>query len=55
MPPESGFRMAGNWPQIRKKMTTPQFAYMTSSSNIFDIDVFLLSSLVTDQSFMSLP
>ena len=54
MPPESGFRMAGSWPQIRKKMTTSQVANMTPSSNIFDIDVFLLSSLVTDQT-MSLP
>ena len=31
---------------------TLQFSKMKSSSNYFDVDVFLLSSLVTDPSFM---
>ena len=31
---------------------TSQFISMTSSSNVFNVDVFLLSSLVTDLSFM---
>ena len=33
---------------------TSQFGDMASSSNIFDVAVFLLSSLVTGPSFMSI-
>ena len=41
---------------IYRKMTiTSQFADMTSSSNFFDAILFLLSSLVTGSSFMSIP
>ena len=39
---------------IRKKTMTSQFPDMTSSSNFFDVAVFLLSSLVTGPSFMSI-
>ena len=52
MHPESGLRMAQlaiNW---KKKMSS-QFVNMTSSSKFFEVVVFLLSSLVTDASFMS--
>ena len=38
---------------IRKKTMTSQFPNMTSSSNFFDVAVFLLSSLVTGPSFMT--
>ena len=53
MYPESGFRMAANLPKIGKKTTTSQYADMTSPSNFLDVAVFLLSSLVTGPSFMS--
>ena len=52
--PESGLRIAPNWPKIRKMTMTSQFSDMTSSSNFFDVVLFLLSSLVTGPSFMSI-
>ena len=51
--PESGFWTAPNWPKIRKMTMTSQFPDMTSSLKIFDVVLFLLSSLVTGPSFMS--
>ena len=52
--PESGLRIAPNWPKIRKMTMTSQFSDMTSTSNFFDVVLFLLSSLVTGPSFMSI-
>ena len=52
--PESGLRTAPNWPKIRKMTMTSQFSDMTSTSNFFDVVLFLLSSLVTGPSFMSI-
>ena len=52
--PESGFRTAPNWSEIRKMTMTSQFPDMTSTSNFFDVVLFLLSSLVTGRSFMSI-
>ena len=54
MRPESGFRTAPNRPEIGKRRITSQFADMVSSSNFFDIVLFLLSSLITGPSFMSI-
>ena len=54
MHPESGFRIAPNWPYIRKMTMTSQFAGMTACSNFFEFDLCLLSSLVTGPSFMSI-
>ena len=54
MRPESGFRIALNLIWIRKRSMIPQFSDMTSSSNLFDGAVFLLSNLVTGLSFMSI-
>ena len=51
--PESGLRIAPNWPKIRKMTMTSQFSDMTSTSNFFDV-LFHLSSLVTGRSFMSI-
>ena len=45
MRPESGFRIAPNWPKIKK---------MTMTSNFLDVVLFLLSSLVTGPSFLSI-
>ena len=53
MHPESGFQIAPNWPKIGKMTMMSQFSDMTSSSNIFEVDLFLLWSLVTGPSFMS--
>ena len=53
MCPESGLRTAPNWPEIRKMTMTSQFSETTSTSNFFDVVLFLLSSLVTGLSFMS--
>ena len=50
--PESGLRTAANWPKIRNM--TSQFFWMTSSLDLFDVVLFLLSSLVTGLSFMSI-
>ena len=53
--PESGLRTASNWPKLRKMTTMmSQFSDMTSTSNFFDVVLFLLSSLVTGLSFMSI-
>ena len=51
--PESGLWTASNWPKIQKMTMTSQFSYMTSTSNFFDVVLFLLPSLVTGPSFMS--
>ena len=48
---ESGLRTAPNW---QKVAMTSQFSDMTSTSNFFDVVLFLLSSLVTGPSFMSI-
>ena len=52
--PKSSLRTAPNWPKIRKMPMSPQFSDMTSTSNFFDVVLFLLSSLVTGPSFMSI-
>ena len=52
--PESGFRTAPSWPKMKKMTMTSQFSNMTSSSNFFDLVLFLLSILVTSLSFMSI-
>ena len=49
---ESVFRIAPNWPKIRKMTMTSKFVDMTSSSNFFDVILLLLSSLVTGPSFL---
>ena len=52
--PESGLQAAPDWSKIRKMTMTPQFSDMMSKSNLFDGLLFLLSSLVTGPSFMSI-
>ena len=52
--PESGRRTAPNWSKFRKMTMHSQFSDMTSSSVFFDVILFLLSSLVTGPSFMSI-
>ena len=52
--PESALWTTLNWPKIRKITMTSQFPDMTSKSNFFDVVLFLLSSLVTGPSFMSI-
>ena len=47
MRPESGFRVAANWPNIGQKTMTSQFADMTSPSNFFEGSMFLSSSFFT--------
>ena len=54
MCPESGLLTAPNWPKIRKMTMTSQFPDMMSSSEFFDVVLFLLSNLVTGSSFMSI-
>ena len=54
MRPESGFRIAPNWSEIGQMTMTSQFSDMTSSSIFFEVVLFLLSSLVTGPSFMSI-
>ena len=54
MRPESGFRMATNWPEIGKNTITSQFADMASSSRFYGVTMFLLSNLVTGPIFMSI-
>ena len=54
MRPESDFRIVPNGPYVRKMTMTSQFAEMMSSSNFFDVALFLLSGLVTGPSFMSI-
>ena len=51
---ESGFRIAPDWPKVGKMTMASQFADMMSSPNFFDDVFFLLSSLVTGPSFMSI-
>ena len=52
--PESVLQIAPNWSKIRKMAMTSQFSDMTSTSNFFDVVLFVLSSLVTGPSFMSI-
>ena len=52
--PESSLQTAANWPEIRKMTMTSQFSDMTSTSNFFDVALFLLKSLVTSRSLMSI-
>ena len=54
MRPEPGFRIAPNWPKIQKMTSPPQFADVTSSLNVFDVAVFLFSSLATGPSLTSI-
>ena len=54
MHPQLGFPMAPDWPYIEKMIMTSQFANITSSSNFVDVVLFVLPSLVTDPSFMSM-
>ena len=54
MRPESGFRIAPNWPYIRKMTMASQFADITSSSTVFDVVLFLFSILVTSANLISL-
>ena len=54
MCPESSFRIAPNWPLIEKMTMTSQIVGMPSPSNCFDVFLFLLSSLLTGPSFMSI-
>ena len=54
MRPEFGFQIAQNLLSIRKMEMTSQFSEMTSSSNFFEVVLFLLSILVTGPSFMSI-
>ena len=52
--PESGLRTAPNRPKIQKITMTSHFSDMTLSSNVLEVVLFLLSSLVTGPSFMSI-
>ena len=52
--PESGHQTAPNWPKIQKMTMTSQLPNMTASSNFFEVILFLLLSLVTGPSFMSI-
>ena len=54
MHPEYGPRIAPDWTYIGKMAMASQFYDMTSSSNFFDAALFLLSSLVTGPSLMSI-
>ena len=54
MRPESCFRMAANWPEIEKITITSQFANKRHCQLFFNVAVFLLSSLCTSSSFMSI-
>ena len=54
MHPESSFQIAPNWLYTRKMAMTSQFSDMTLLPIFFDVVLFLLSSLVTGRSFMSL-
>ena len=49
-----GFQIAPNWPKIGEMTMTSQFANMLSSSNSFEIALFLLLRLVSGPSFMSI-
>ena len=50
---EYGLWTAPNWSKIWKMTMKSKFPDMTSTSNFFDIVLFLLSSLVTGPSFVS--
>ena len=52
--PESGLQTAPNLQKIRRMTMTSQFSDMTSTSNILNVALFLLSSLVTGQSIISI-
>ena len=52
MRPGSGFRISPNWLKIWKMTMMSQLS--KNSSNLFDLAVFILSSLVTGPSFMSI-
>ena len=52
--PESGLQTAPNLQKIRRMTMTSQFSDMTSTSNILNVVLFLLSSLVTGQSIISI-
>ena len=52
--PESGLRSAPSWPKIKKMTMRSQLSKMPSSSNCFDLVLFLLSILNTSLSFMSI-
>ena len=54
MPPESGFRIAPNWPWIGKMAMMSQFFGTMSQSSFIDVVLFFLSSLVAGPSFMSI-
>ena len=54
MRPESGFWIAPNWLQVGKLTMALQFSDMTLLSNFIDFVLFLLSSLVTVPSFISI-
>ena len=49
---ESSFWIAPKCSKIEKMALMSQFSDMTSSSNFFDVVLFLLSSLVTGPNFM---
>ena len=51
---EFGFWIAPNWPKTGKMTMTSQILDMASSSNAFEVILFLLSVLVTGPSFMSM-
>ena len=50
--PESGLRTAPNWPKIREITMPLQHSDVTSSSNFFEVVLFLLSRLVTGPTSM---
>ena len=52
MHPESDFQIVPNWPEIEKMTMMSQFVEMASSSNFFNIVLFLLSNFVTGPGFM---
>ena len=51
---EYGYQIAPNWSKIQKMTITSQNINMTSSSNLFDVSVFLLLRLLVSSSFMSI-
>ena len=54
MCPKSGFWNAPDWLWIGNMIMTSQFANMTATTIFFDAALFILSSLVTGPSFMSI-
>ena len=54
MDPKSGFRVAPNWSYIKKMIIALQFASIKSSSNFFEVAVFLLSGVLIFPIFMSI-